>query len=130
MSVVTIMMGSEKDMDFASIIIKKLNELEIENQYFICSAHKNTMQVLYNISELDPKKKNIIITIAGRSNALSGVVSANSKYPVIACPPFKDNIDMMVNINSTLQMPSKIPVLTILDPESCVLAIKRIIDLF
>ena len=57
MSVVTIMMGSEKDMDFASIIIKKLNELEIENQYFICSAHKNTMQVLYNISELDSKKK-------------------------------------------------------------------------
>jgi 5-(carboxyamino)imidazole ribonucleotide mutase len=130
MSVVTIMMGSEKDMDFASIIIKKLNELEIENQYFICSAHKNTMQVLYNISELDPKKKNIIVTIAGRSNALSGVVAANSTYPVIACPPFKDNIDMMVNINSTLQMPSKIPVLTILDPENCVLAIKRIIDLF
>jgi len=124
------MMGSEKDMDFASIIIKKLNELEIENQYFICSAHKNTMQVLYNISELDPKKKNIIVTIAGRSNALSGVVAANSTYPVIACPPYKDNIDMMVNINSTLQMPSKIPVLTILDPENCVLAIKRINDLF
>ena len=88
------------------------------------------MQVLYNISELDRTKKNIIVTIAGRSNALSGVVAANTTYPVIACPPFKDNIDMMVNINSTLQMPSKIPVLTILDPENCAIAIKRIIDLF
>lgn len=130
MSFVTIMMGSEKDMDFANIIIQKLNELKIENNHFICSAHKNTMQVLYNISELDRNKKNIIITIAGRSNALSGVVAANSIYPVIACPPFKDKIDMIVNINSTLQMPSKIPVLTILDPENCVLAVKRIIDLF
>ena len=127
---VTIMMGSEHDMDFANIIIQKLNELKIENQYYICSAHKNTMKVLYNISELDRNKKNIIITIAGRSNALSGIIAANSPYPVIACPPFKDKIDMMVNINSTLQMPSKIPVLTILDPENCVLAVKRIIDLF
>ena len=130
MSVVTIMMGSEKDMDFANKIITKLNEFNIENNYFICSAHKNTMQVLYNISELDRTKKNIIVTIAGRSNALSGVVAANTTYPVIACPPFKDKIDMMVNINSTLQMPSKIPVLTILDPENCAIAIKRIIDLF
>tara|TARA_B110001450_G_scaffold242937_1_gene253720 strand:+ start:3589 stop:3963 length:375 start_codon:yes stop_codon:yes gene_type:complete len=123
------MMGSEKDLEFANIIIKKLNEFKIDNQFFICSAHKNTMQVLYNISELDRNKKNIIVTIAGMSNALSGVVSANSTFPVIACPPFKDNIDMMVNINSTLQMPSKIPVLTILDPENCAIAIKRILDL-
>ena len=129
MSFVTIMMGSEKDMEFANIIIKKLNEFKIENKFFICSAHKNTMQVLYNISELDRNKKNIIVTIAGMSNALSGIVSANSTFPVIACPPFKDNIDMMVNINSTLQMPSKIPVLTILDPENCAIAIKRILDL-
>ena len=123
-------MGSEQDMDFANIIIQKLNELKIENQYYICSAHKNTMKVMYNISELDRNKKNIIITIAGRSNALSGIVASNSPYPVIACPPFKDKLDMMVNINSTLQMPSNIPVLTILDPENCVLAVKRIIDLF
>ena len=129
MSFVTIMMGSEKDLEFANIIIKKLNEFKIENKFFICSAHKNTMQVLYNISELDRNKKNIIVTIAGMSNALSGIVSANSTFPVIACPPFKDNIDMMVNINSTLQMPSKIPVLTILDPENCAIAIKRILDL-
>ena len=129
MSVVTIMMGSEKDMDFASIIIKKLNELEIENQYFICSAHKNTMQVLYNISELDSKKKNIIITIAGMSNALSGVVSANTTFPVIACPPFKDNTDLQLNINSTLICPSKVPVMTILEPENVAISIKKIFNI-
>ena len=46
----------------------------------------------------------IYITVAGRSNALSGVVACNTRYPVIACPPFKDKTDMTVNINSTLQI--------------------------
>ena len=40
------------------------------------------------------------------SNALSGVVACNTHHPVIACPPHVDKVDMMTNINSTLQMPS------------------------
>lgn len=129
MGVVYIMMGSEKDMDFANIMIKEFNGLNIETKVYISSAHKNTMQVLYNISEIDKSQKSVIITIAGMSNALSGVVAANTTCPVIACPPFKDQTDMMVNINSTLQMPSNIPVLTILNPKNCVLAVKRILDM-
>ena len=63
------------------------------------------------------------------SNALSGVVSCNTKYPVIACPPFKDLLDMSVNINSTLQCPSNVPAMTILSPTNVALAIKKIFDL-
>ena len=111
MSVVSIMMGSDKDIDFANIMIQEFNALNIDTKVYVSSAHKNTMQVLYNIGEMDKSKKNIIITIAGMSNALSGVVAANTTCPVIACPPFKDQTDMMVNINSTLQMPSNIPIL-------------------
>jgi 5-(carboxyamino)imidazole ribonucleotide mutase len=68
----------------------------------------------------------VYVTIAGRSNALSGFVAANSEFPTIGCPPFSDKVDMLVNIHSTLQMPSNTPVLTILDPGNCALAIKRI----
>jgi 5-(carboxyamino)imidazole ribonucleotide mutase len=75
------------------------------------------------------KKRIIYVTVAGRSNALSGVVACNTSYPVIACPPFKDKSDMMVNINSTLQMPSKVPVMTILEPGNVALAIKRMFNL-
>ena len=35
-------------------------------------------------------QKVVFVTVAGRSNALSGVVAANTHRPVIACPPFKD----------------------------------------
>ena len=38
-------------------------------------------------------RKIIFVTVAGRSNALSGVVACNTQCPVIACPPFKDKID-------------------------------------
>ena len=127
---VIIIMGSEKDNVFVKRITGKLSEYKITVNCYISSAHKNTNDVLKILGDLNTSQKYIIITVAGMSNALSGVVAANTKFPVIACPPFKDNIDMMVNINSTLQMPSKIPVLTILNPENCALAVKNILELF
>jgi len=63
------------------------------------------------------------------SNALGGVVAANSKYPTISCPPFKDQIDMMVNINSSIQNPSNVPAMLILSPSNVALAIKKIFNL-
>ncbi len=69
------------------------------------------------------------VTIAGRSNALSGFVAGNSDKVTIACPPFSSKEDMILNLNSTLQMPSNVPVLTVLDPGNCALAVKRIIEL-
>ena len=70
--------------------------------------------------------KGVYITVAGRSNALSGVVASNVKCPVIACPPFKDKIDMMVNINSSLICPSKVPVMTVLEPLNVAIATRYI----
>ena len=78
----------------------------------------------------EQKRKIVYVTIAGMSNALSGVTTCNTKYPVIACPPFKDNLDMQTNINSTLQCPSKVPVMTILSPENVALSIKKIFNVF
>jgi len=127
---VVIIMGSEKDNTFVRKITNKLSDYKITVNCYVSSAHKNTTDVLKILGDLNPKDKYIIITVAGMSNALSGVVAANTSFPVIACPPFKDNVDMMVNIHSTLQMPSKIPVLTILNPENCALAVKNLIDLF
>jgi len=121
-------LGSESDMDFASKITKHLDNLAIEHILHIASAHKQPLKVMEVIDTYAKESSIIFVTIAGRSNALSGFVAANSTKPVIACPPFKDNLDMLVNIQSTLQMPSKVPVMTVLDPENCALAIKRILD--
>ena len=124
-----IIMGSEFDRHFAQKIIIELEKYSISYDISVASAHKQPLEVLDIIKSNASENGVVYITIAGRSNALSGFVAANSNSPVIACPPFKDKIDMMVNIHSTLQMPSNVPVLTILDPGNCALAVKRILKL-
>ncbi len=122
-----ILMGSESDLAHAEKIAEALKSEGVEFEFFIRSAHKDPVGVFNFVKAHDDEKSIVWITIAGRSNALSGVVAANSKRPVLACPPLKDKLDFLVNINSTLQMPSKTPVLTILDPENCALAAAKIL---
>ena len=123
---VVIIMGSTSDEPHAKKITDKLDEYNIKWDQHAASAHKQPKQVL-EILESNKNDNHILyVTIAGRSNALSGFVAANSSFPTLACPPFSDKTDMLVNIHSTLQMPSNTPVLTVLDPGNCALAIKRI----
>ena len=124
-----IIMGSESDRTFAEKITSEFDKYRIEYDLNVASAHKQPLEVLDILKSNSDEKGVVYITIAGRSNALSGFVAANSNNPVIACPPFKDKTDMLVNIHSTLQMPSNAPVLTILDPGNCALAVKRILEL-
>jgi 5-(carboxyamino)imidazole ribonucleotide mutase len=119
-------MGSTSDEPHAKKITTKLDEFKISWEQHAASAHKEPLKVLKILEENKHGKSIVYVTIAGRSNALSGFVAANSSFPTLGCPPFSDKSDMLVNIHSTLQMPSNTPVLTVLDPGNCALAIKRI----
>ena len=119
-------MGSTSDEPHAKKITDKLDEYNIDWEQHAASAHKEPLRVLDILNTNNNKKDTVYITIAGRSNALSGFVAANSEFPTLGCPPFTDKVDMLVNIHSTLQMPSNTPVLTVIDPENCALAVKRI----
>ena len=123
---VVIIMGTASDESHAKKITDNLDNLNISWEQFVASAHKQPLEVLKILEDNANEESLVYVTIAGRSNALSGFVGANSEFPTIACPPFTDKTDMMVNINSTLQMPSKTPVLTVLDPGTCATAISRI----
>jgi len=121
-----IIMGSTSDEPHAKKITNKLDEYGVTWEQHAASAHKQPLQVLEILTANKDEKDIVYITIAGRSNALSGFVAANCEFPTIGCPPFSDKTDMLVNIHSTLQMPSNTPDLTILDPGNCALAVKRI----
>ena len=121
-----IIMGSTSDEPHAKKITDKLDEYGITWEQHAASAHKQPLQVLEILTANKNEKDIVYITIAGRSNALSGFVAANCEFPTIGCPPFSDKTDMLVNVHSTLQMPSNTPVLTILDPGNCAIAVKRI----
>ena len=122
---VVIIMGSTSDEPHAKKITDKLDEFGISWEQHAASAHKEPLKVLEILNANKDKENIVYITIAGRSNALSGFVAANSEFPTLGCPPFSDKADMLVNIHSTLQMPSNTPVMTVVDPGNCALAVKR-----
>lgn len=127
-STVVIICGSEVDFPFAEKIATPLRD-KFTVELFAASAHKQPHKVLEILEKYNAQKRVVYVTIAGRSNALSGFVGANSRHVTIACPPFADKADYLVNIHSTLQMPSKTPVLTVIDPVNCAMCVERILNL-
>ena len=123
-----LIMGSSSDEGHAKKITDGLDEHGVNWEQHVASAHKQPRKVLEILDANADEESVVYVTIAGRSNALSGFVAANSSFPTLGCPPFSDKADMLVNIHSTLQMPSKTPVLTVIDPGNCALAVKRILD--
>ena len=124
-----ILSGSPSDADHVNKIKKMAEVYNIQTISHVASAHKNTQKVLNILDFYNSQNgKVIFVAVAGRSNALGGVVACNTDYPT-ACPPFKDKMDMQVNINSTLQCPSKVPVMTIIEPINVVISAKKIFEL-
>ncbi len=125
---IIIIMGSKADLAHAQAITKTLKTLEISYEMRVCSAHKATRRLLEILHEYEQSGPLVYITIAGRSNALSAVVDANTGYPVIACPPYSDRFGGM-DILSSLQLPSGIASPTFLEPEGAALLAAKILAL-
>src|SRR5256886_15151024 len=127
-SQVIIIMGSKSDLSQAQSVAKTLKALEISYQMRVCSAHKATGRLLEILHGYEHDGSLVYITIAGRSNALSAVVDANTRYPVIACPPYSDRFGGM-DVLSSLRLPSGIASPTILEPEGAALLAAKILAL-
>ena len=70
----------------------------------------------------------VFVTLAGRSNALSGMVDANTTKPVIACPPYSEKF-AGVDIFSSFRVPSGIGLVVTLEPEGAAIAAAKIFAL-
>jgi 5-(carboxyamino)imidazole ribonucleotide mutase len=126
---IIIIMGSKKDEAFSNRICSFLSKFSVTFERRVASAHKTPQKLLKIIEEHEQRGNRIVyITIAGRSNALSGFVDANTKYPVIACPPSSKNFGHL-DLYSSLRMPSGVSPLVILDPENAALAAVKILAL-
>ncbi|MEK7218983.1 MAG: AIR carboxylase family protein [Patescibacteria group bacterium] len=124
---VTLLLGSKSDMDTAEKIAAVLKEFAVPSETVIASAHKVPEKVAEIIKQLnDDPEPRVIITVAGMSNGLGGVAAASSVHPVLNCPPFKSLEEYMVDLNSSLRMPSDVPLMTVLTPKNAALAAIRI----
>lgn len=122
---VIIIMGSERDLDFCNEIAKHLKSLGLEYLLRVGSAHKTPEKVLKIIKEYE-KQKVVYVTVAGRSNALSAFVDANTTKPVIACPPYSEKYSG-ADIYSSLRVPSGVASVVTIEPEGAALAAAKIL---
>ena len=127
MANVVIIMGSKGDLEWSQRIAAALGELGIESVLRIASAHKTPSKCLEIIKQYE-KEDVVFITVAGRSNALSGFADAQTSCPVIACPPASDKFGG-ADIYSSLRMPSAVAPLVVLEPENAALAAAKILGL-
>ena len=69
------------------------------------------------------------ITVAGRSNALSGFADANVVTPVIICPPYSGTFNG-ADLFSSIRMPSGVCPMLVQDPENAGLAAAKILAVY
>src|SRR4030065_2572113 len=119
-----IIMGSERDLEFCREIAKYLKALGVDFEFRVASAHKTPEKVLAILTEFE-KEKIVYVTVAGRSNALSGFVDANTSKPVTAWPPYSEKFGG-ADIYSSLRVPSGIGSGVIVSPRGGTIAGRRI----
>lgn len=122
-----IIMGSKSDMDWSEQIAETLGELGIESVMRIASAHKVPSKAIDIIDEYEDEEL-VYITVAGRSNALSGFVDAQTEKPVIACPPYSSKF-AGADIFSSLRMPSGVCPMVVMGTEQAALAAAKMLGL-
>ena len=129
MPIIPIIMGSRSDLAHAQAIADALAQFGIPSELRVASAHKAARHLLDLLAayEADGRTK-VYITVAGRSNALSGLVDANVSAPVIACPPYSDRFGG-ADLYSSLRMPSGVAPAVVLDPAGAALLAAKILGL-
>ena len=124
-----VLLGSKSDAEHRNAITQALDKLGITHVTRIASAHKVTSYLLDLLRGYEEDgQPHVFITVAGRSNALSGVVDANSRHPVIACPPYGDRFGGM-DLLSTVRMPGGVAPLLVLEPAAAALAAAKILGI-
>ena len=127
MPAVVIVMGSKSDLPFVEQITGTLNALGVRYELRVASAHKSARYLLDLLAAYEAGGEvGAYITVAGRSNALSGMVDANVTAPVIACPPYSDRFGG-ADLYSSLRMPSGVAPAVVLEPASAALLAAKIL---
>jgi phosphoribosylaminoimidazole carboxylase PurE protein len=126
---VIILLGSPADRAWGDRIVQALDGFGVRSEVRTASAHKTPEYLLGLLRDWEKGcGARVYITVAGRSNALSGFVDAQVTAPVIACPPAGDAFGGM-DVLSSLRMPRGVAPLVVLEPENAALAAVKMLGL-
>ncbi|HCK67434.1 MAG TPA: 5-(carboxyamino)imidazole ribonucleotide mutase [Anaerolineae bacterium] len=110
---IAIIMGSKSDWETMEHATKTLDELKIQYEVKIISAHR-TPDLLFQFAE-SAHQRGIEVIIAGAGGAahLPGMTAAKTHLPVLGVPVQSKALNGMDSLLSIVQMPAGIPVGTL-----------------
>ena len=111
--VVGVILGSKSDLPLMESCVKVLDELGIENEVKVCSAHRNPRGVMEWATSARERGLKVVIAAAGGAAHLPGVVAAWTDLPVIGVPVPTQHLGGVDSLYSIVQMPAGIPVATV-----------------
>ncbi|XP_029563488.1 bifunctional phosphoribosylaminoimidazole carboxylase/phosphoribosylaminoimidazole succinocarboxamide synthetase isoform X1 [Salmo trutta] len=115
---VVVLMGSTSDLAHCEKIRKACGSYGIHCVLRVTSAHKGPDETLHIKAEYEGDGvPTVFVAVAGRSNGLGPVMSGNTAYPVINCPPITPDWGAQ-DIWSSLRMPSGLGCSTVLSPDA------------
>jgi 5-(carboxyamino)imidazole ribonucleotide mutase len=111
---VGIIMGSTSDLNVMQAAADILQELGVENEISVVSAHRTPERMFEYASNAALRGLKVIIAGAGGAAHLPGMVASITVLPVIGVPVKSSNsIDGWDSVLSILQMPNGVPVATV-----------------
>ena len=126
---VVILSGSPRDSGWVDQIAAVLDRLGVPVVRRVGSAHRVPEHVLRLLRHYDAEPApTVFITVAGMSDALSGLSDANVVSPVIACPPRADAFAGL-DVLSSLRTPPGVAPAVVLEPANAAVAAAKILAL-
>ena len=110
MPLVGVIMGSASDEPVVTETINTLEQLKIDYEVRVMSAHRTPERVQEYAQQARGRGIEVLISAAGGSAALGGVLASWTTLPVIGVPLASSELKGMDALLATAQMPPGIPV--------------------
>ena len=110
---VSIVMGSDSDLDIMREAGKALEEFGFQYEIDVTSAHRSPDRTADYARKAASRGIKVIIAGAGGAAHLAGVIAAHTTLPVIGVPIPSTSLNGMDSLLATVQMPAGIPVATV-----------------
>ncbi len=111
--VVSIVMGSDSDLEIMQETAKALDGFGIAYEMDVTSAHRSPARTSRYAREAAGRGIKVIIAGAGGAAHLAGVIAAESTLPVIGVPIPSTSLQGLDSLLAIVQMPAGIPVATV-----------------
>ncbi|HKH75729.1 MAG TPA: 5-(carboxyamino)imidazole ribonucleotide mutase [Rubrobacteraceae bacterium] len=110
---VGILVGSQNDMPVLEKCTQRLEDLGIEYEMEVRSAHRDPEGVSEYAGTARERGLGVVICAAGMAAHLAGAVAARTNLPVIGIPVAAGPLNGFDALLSTVQMPTGVPVATV-----------------